>query len=63
MVWISNGIWNPEAQPFEIQKNGGDFVKNHLKSRPKYSDFAQKSRSTVLNLIFCKFNKIKIFYV
>ena len=20
MVWISNGIWNPEAQPFEIQK-------------------------------------------
>ena len=30
MVWISNGIWNPEAEPFEIQTNGTNFVKNHL---------------------------------
>ena len=21
MVWISNGVWYSEAQPFEIQKN------------------------------------------
>ena len=26
MVWISNGISNPEAQPFEIQTNGRHFV-------------------------------------
>ena len=30
MVWISNGIWNPEAKPFEIQTNGTNFVKNYL---------------------------------
>ena len=27
MVQISNGIWNPEAQLFEIQTNGRHFVK------------------------------------
>ena len=32
MVRISNGVWNPEAQPFEIQTNNHHFVKNHLKS-------------------------------
>ena len=31
MVQISNGIWNPEAQPFEIRTKGGHFVK---KPRP-----------------------------
>ena len=30
MVWISNGIWNPEAQPFEIGANGHHFVNNYL---------------------------------
>ena len=30
MFWISNGIWNPEAQPFETQINGSHLVKNHL---------------------------------
>ena len=30
-VWISNGIWNPESQPFGIQTNGRLFVQNHLK--------------------------------
>ena len=39
MVWIWNGIWNPEAQPFEIWTNGCHFVKNHLKSRQKCPDF------------------------
>ena len=39
MVWISNGIWNPEAQPFEIRTNGRHFVKNHLKSGQKRPDF------------------------
>ena len=42
-VWISNGTWNPEAQPFKIKTNGGHvgrhFVKNHLKSRHKHPDF------------------------
>ena len=28
IVWISNGIWNPEVQPFEIRC---PFVKNHFK--------------------------------
>ena len=32
MVWITNGIWNPEALPFEIRTYGCHFVKNHLKS-------------------------------
>ena len=32
MVWILKGIWNPEAQPFEIRTNGCHLVKNHLKS-------------------------------
>ena len=31
-VWILNGIWNPEAQPFDIWTFGRHFVKNHLKS-------------------------------
>ena len=35
MVWILNGIWNQEAQPFEFQTNGRHFVKNHLKSGQK----------------------------
>ena len=39
MVWISNGIWNPEAQAFEIRTNGRHFVKNHLKSGQKCPDF------------------------
>ena len=39
MVWIVNGIWNPEAQPFEIRSNGRHFVKNHLKSKQKRPDF------------------------
>ena len=30
MVQILNGIWDPEAQPFEIQTNGCHFVKNHF---------------------------------
>ena len=34
MVWILNGIWNPEAQTFEIRTNGRHFVKNHLKTGP-----------------------------
>ena len=29
MVWISNGIWNPEAELLEIRTNGHHFVKNH----------------------------------
>ena len=36
MVWISNGIWNPEVQPFEIRHH---FVRNQLKSRQKCLDF------------------------
>ena len=39
MVWISNGIWTPEAQPFEIWTNGYHFVKNHVKTGPKCPDF------------------------
>ena len=39
MVWIWNGIWNPGAQPFEIQTNSCHFVKNHLKSGRKKQDF------------------------
>ena len=35
MVWISNGIWNPVAQPYEIWTNGCHFFKNYLKSRQK----------------------------
>ena len=38
MVWIMNGIWNPEAQPFEIQTDGLHFVINHLKSGQKHPD-------------------------
>ena len=30
MVQISNGIWNTEAQPFEIWTKGHHSVKNHL---------------------------------
>ena len=39
MVMISNGIWNPEAQTFEIRTNSRHFVKNHKKSRQKCPDF------------------------
>ena len=39
MVRILDGIWNLEAQPFEIQMNGHHFVKNHLKSGQKCQDF------------------------
>ena len=38
LVWISNLIYNPEAQQFEIWINGCNFVKNHLKSGPKHMD-------------------------
>ena len=31
MVQIFNGIWNPEAQLFEIRTNGYHFFRNHLK--------------------------------
>ena len=43
MVRILNGIWNLEAQPFEIQTNGCHFVKHHLKSRQKCPDFEWSS--------------------
>ena len=39
MVWFSKGIWNQEAQPFEIRTKSGHFIKNHLKSRGKLLDF------------------------
>ena len=39
MVQIFNGIWNLVSQPFEIQTNGHHFVRNHLKSGQKHSDF------------------------
>ena len=39
MVRILNGIWNPEAQPFEIWRNGPHFVKTHLKYGQKRPDF------------------------
>ena len=39
MVQVLNGVWNQEAQPFEIRTNGRHFVKNHLKSGQKRSDF------------------------
>ena len=39
MVQISSGMWNPEAQLFEIRTNGSHFVKNHLKSWQKRQDF------------------------
>ena len=38
-VWIWNGIWNPEAQPFEIWTNGCHLFKNYLKSGKKCPDF------------------------
>ena len=43
MVWILNENWNPEAQPFEICKNGHHFVKSHLKCRQKCLDFEWSS--------------------
>ena len=39
MVRILNGIWNLEAQPFEIRINGCHFIKNHLKSGQNCTDF------------------------
>ena len=39
MVWISNGIWNPEAQPFEIWTNGRHFVKKPFEMRTETSGF------------------------
>ena len=35
MVGILNGIWNLNAQLFEIRTNGRHFVKNYLKSGQK----------------------------
>ena len=46
-VILSKTIWNPDQNIRILLKR----AKNH------------KTKSTVLNLIFCKFNKIKIFYV
>ena len=43
MVWILNGIWNPEAQSFEIRTNGCHFIINRLKSRQKCPDFKWSS--------------------
>ena len=44
LVQISNGFWYPEAWPFEIQKNGCNFVENCLKLGQKqwfaFSGFA-----------------------
>ena len=39
MVWILKWIWNLEARPYEICKNGLHFVKNHLKFGQKHLDF------------------------
>ena len=39
LVWISNGIWNSEAQPFEVRTNGRHFFQNQLKSGQKRPDF------------------------
>ena len=39
MVRISNGIWNLEAQQFEIQTNSLQFVKTHMKFGQKGLDF------------------------
>ena len=39
MAQILNGIWDPEAQLFEIQTNGCHFVKKHLKSGQKRQYF------------------------
>ena len=39
MVQILNGIWKPEAQPFEIRTNGCHCVQNHLRSIQKCLDF------------------------
>ena len=39
MVWILNGIWNPEAQPFEILTNDRHFVKKTFEIRTKISEF------------------------
>ena len=36
---ISKGIWNLEARPLEIQKDGCHFVNYHLKSGEKRPDF------------------------
>ena len=44
MVRISNGIWNLEAQPFEILANGSQLVKNHMKSHQKCQDFEWSGR-------------------
>ena len=43
MVWILNGILNLEAQSLKILTNGHQFVKNHLKSTQKCSDFEWSS--------------------
>ena len=36
---LLNGIWCPEAQPFEVPTNDSYFVKNPLNSRQKCPDF------------------------
>ena len=43
MVWISNEIWNLEAQYLKIHTNGPYFVKLHLKSRQKCIDLKWSS--------------------
>ena len=43
MVWILMWIWNLDTQQFEIQTNGCNFVKNHLKSRQKCPNFEWSS--------------------
>ena len=39
IVWILSGIWNLEAQPYEIISTWHHFVKNHLKFGQKYPDY------------------------
>ena len=39
LVRILDGIWNLEAQSFEIRTNGRHFVINHFKSAQKCPDF------------------------
>ena len=39
MVQISNGIWNPETQPFEIRTNGHHLVKKPFEIRTKTIGF------------------------
>ena len=47
--WVANGIYNPEAQPFEIWTIGHNFVKNYLKSGQKSPDFEWSGFQMVSN--------------